>query len=122
MEQERRIRLMLRQIVDAQMQAEKILAGDTQRETIETFARFCAELNDYIRKYAEREEVLATLAVIPEIQYRQLPGSFLQYFFIPNWVVAIRKSAVREQIRCVRETYARLELQLRGMNFDRRES
>lgn len=116
-EKEKRIRLMLRQLADAQVQAGNILAGDRHRATIETFARFCTELNHYIRTYADSDEIAAVLDDIPEIQYKRLPGSFWQHFFTPLWVTSIRRSTVLEQVRRVREGYSRLESRLRGMNF-----
>ncbi len=114
-EREKRIRLMLRQLTDAQVQAGNILAGDRHRAAIETFARFCTELNLYIRTHADREEIIVVLDEIPEIQYKRLRNHIWQYLLIPNWLGGSQKSIVLDQIRRVREGYSRLESRLRGM-------
>ncbi len=117
-EKEKKLRLMLRQVKDAQVQAGNILAGNNSRANIETFARFCTELNDYIRKYEDRKEVADVLNEMPEIQYKLLQNSLWGYLFSPWWLTASRKKIVTDQIRRVREKYAMLELRLRGITVD----
>ena len=117
-EKEKKLRLMLRQVKDAQVQAGNILAGNNSRANIETFARFCTELNDYIRKYEDREEVACVLNEMPEIQYKLVQNSLWGYLFSPWWLTASRKKIVTDQIRLVREKYAKLELRLRGITVD----
>jgi hypothetical protein len=128
-EKEKKLRLMLRQVADVQMQAEKILAGDKLRANVETFARSCSELNDYIRKHEDRKEVIETLDEIPEINYRKFLD-YRAYFWvmillsgIATWwiwvVMASRRNAVLNQIRAAKEKYAALEWQLKGINFNK---
>lgn len=123
-EKEKKIRLMLRQVADAQVQAEKILKGDDSPADIETFARFSAELNEYIRKYAGSAEVVTILDEVPKIQYKKMKEGLLYFFmtaFVSSAVTAaagaVSKKTVLDQVRRVREKYAVLELRLRAINF-----
>jgi hypothetical protein len=117
-EKEKKIRIMIRQVADAQILAKKIIAGDRNRASVESFARFCTDLNAYIRVNDEREKVLEIINEIPEIQYTLWPNGFWQYLYIPYWVLASQRAIVMAQIRQVREKYERLEPRLRGMNSD----
>ena len=117
-EKEKKLRLMLRQVADTQVQAGKILAGDNQPETIRTFAQSCNELNRYIRMHEEREEVIEVLDEIPEISYERIQRNFWTMVVNPGWLNTARKSAVLEQIREVHGKYQTLELRLRGITVD----
>lgn len=117
-DKEKRKRLMLRQLTDVQMQAEKMLATRPHWPEIESFARSCAELNEYIRQHAGREDVVAAVDDVPAVEYTRLRGNLLQYMFIPGWLQFAQKRVVMDQIRRAREKYAIVELRLRGMTFD----
>ncbi len=117
-EKEKKLRLMLRQVADTQVQAGKILAGDNQPETIRTFAQSCNELNRYIRMHEEREEVIEVLDEIPEISYERIQRNFWTMVVNPGWLNTARKSAVLEQIREAHRKYHTLELRLRGITVD----
>jgi phosphoribosylglycinamide formyltransferase-1 len=117
-EKEKKLRLILRQVADVQLQAKNILNGNKHRATIESFARFCTELNAYIRINDEREDVIKVMNEMPEIQYTLWPNSMWAYFVTPFWIIESRKSVVSSQIKRVLEKYEILESRLRGMNSD----
>lgn len=71
MDQDKAIRLLLRQLKDIQAQADKILTGENSNETIETFAKYSIELKDYISKNIESPVIKSYLKELPEINYNR---------------------------------------------------
>jgi hypothetical protein len=128
-EKDKKLRLMLRQVADVQVQAGKILDGDKLRANVETLARSCSELNDYIREHEERKDVIETLNEIPEINYKRFFDFRIYYWAVilltgtlTWWIWLIlyrRRQVVLNQIRMAKEKYAALEWKLKGINFNK---
>jgi hypothetical protein len=120
MEQEKALRLLLRQLKDIQAQADKILTGEKSNETIETFARYSTELKSYVKKNVESEEIKSFSAVLPEINYSRAEIKLWQYLILPSWWITLykdyqAKNKTIEEINLVRGKYATLELLVKGL-------
>lgn len=109
---------MLRQLADAQVQAENLMNGHITRDSAESFARFCSDLNTYIRTHVGKEDIVALIDELPEIGYKRLRKHLWQYLFIPDWLAGSQKRVVSSHIRLTREKYATLELLLRAVMRD----
>jgi hypothetical protein len=121
MEQDKTLRLLLRQLKDIQVQADKILAGENSNEVIETFAKYSVELKGYISKNVESQEIKSYLTDLPEINYTRAKIKLWQYLILPSWWVTLyndyqAKNRTIEEITLVKGKYATLELLVRGLS------
>ena len=120
MEQNKALKLLLRQLKDIQAQADKIVSGESSNETIETFAKYSSELKSYISKNVQSEEVKSYLNELPEINYSRTQIKLWQYLILPSWWISlykdyqVKKETISE-INSVRGKYATLELLIRGL-------
>jgi hypothetical protein len=119
MEQEKSLRLLLRQLKDIQSQADKILTGENSNEAIETFARYSTELKEYINKNVASPEIKSYLKELPEINYSRTEIKLWQYLVLPSWWISLykdyhEKNKTIEEISTVRGKYATLELLVKG--------
>lgn len=119
---EKNSRLLLRQLKDVQVQAERILAGDNSGAAIESFGRYCRELNRYIEEHVQEEGTRALLHEIPPIKYRRMEIAFWQYLVLPYWWIVIyhdylARNRVLAAIRMAKEKYTHLEFRIRGAEF-----
>lgn len=120
MEQDKAIRLLLRQLKDIQAQADKILSGENSSETIETFARYSTELKAYISKNVDSPEIKSYLSELPEINYARTEIKLWQYLILPSWWISAYKDYQAKnktigEINVVKGKYATLELLVRGL-------
>ncbi|MEO7990209.1 MAG: hypothetical protein ABI663_11750 [Chryseolinea sp.] len=119
MEQEKSLRLLLRQLKDIQSQADKILTGENSNEAIETFAKYSTELKDYINKNVVSPEIKSYLKELPEINYSRTEIKLWQYLVLPSWWISLykdyhEKNKTIAEISTVRGKYATLELLVKG--------
>ena len=115
MEQEKVVKLLLRQLKDIQIQADKILSGNNSSETIESFARYSTDLKEYIAKNVENKEVISYLAEIPNVNYSRNKFKPWLYLILPAWLYLYYKDIIAknrsiEEISIVKGKYACLEL------------
>lgn len=120
MDQDKAIRLLLRQLKDIQAQADKILTGENSDETIETFAKYSVELKDYISTNIESPTIKSYLKELPEINYNRTKVKLWQYLILPMWWIALyndyqAKNETVEDIQSVRGKYATLEMLVKGL-------
>ena len=120
MEQDKALRLLLRQLRDIQAQADKILTGENSNETIETFARYSGELKGYISKNIASPEVKSYLNELPDINYSRAQIKLWQYLILPSWWISAykdyqAKNRTIEEINLVKGKCANLELLVRGL-------
>lgn len=120
MDQDKSLRLLLRQLKDIQVQADKIITGDDSDDTIETFARYSGELKKYISKNVESPEIKSYLAQLPIIDYKKAGIQFWQYLMLISWWVALyanyqAKRKTIEDIGIAKSKYATLELIVKGL-------
>ena len=121
MEQEKALRLLLRQLKDIQAQADKILTGENSNEAIETFARYSIELKDYILKNVEAQEIKTYLTDLPAINYKRSEVKLWQYLILPSWWITLykdyqAKNRTIAEIGSVKGKYATLELLVKGLS------
>jgi hypothetical protein len=115
MEQEKVIRLLLRQLTDIQAQADKILSGSKSDESVEGFSRYSGDLKEYVAKNVKNERINSFVAEIPDVNYSRNQVKFWQYLVLPAWCFVLYENIVAknrtvEEISTVRGKYARLEL------------
>ncbi len=120
MEQEKSLRLLLRQLKDIQSQADKILTGENSNEVIETFAKYSTELKDYINKNVASPEIKSYLKELPEINYSRTEIKLWQYLVLPSWWISLykdyhAKNETIKEIHHVKGKYATLELLVKGL-------
>jgi hypothetical protein len=120
MEQDKALRLLLRQLKDIQSQADKILTGENSNEAIETFAKYSSELKSYISKNVQLEEIKSFLTQLPEINYSRTQIKLWQYLILPSWWISLykdyqAKNETITEINSARGKYATLELLIRGL-------
>ncbi|HYF69505.1 MAG TPA: hypothetical protein VD884_15275 [Ohtaekwangia sp.] len=120
MEQDKALRLLLRQLKDVQAQADRILKGESSSESIETFARYSIELKSYISTHVNSQEITSYLAELPEINYTRTDIKLWQYLILPSWWITLykdyhAKNRTIEEINSVRGKYATLELLVKGL-------
>jgi hypothetical protein len=120
MEQEKALRLLLRQIKDIQAQADRILTGENSSETLESFAKYSVELKDYIVKNVNSDEVKVYLAELPDLHYSRIEIQLWQYLIFPTWWISLYKdyearNRTIEEIKTVRGKYSSLELIVKGL-------
>lgn len=120
MDQDKALRLLIRQLKDIQAQAEKITQGENSKETIEAFSRYSVELKEYIAKNIQSQPIVDYLIELPEIEYQRNDIQFWQYIIMPMWWIAEyrdlknREYAI-EQIQATRGRYATLEIMVKGL-------
>ena len=120
MDQDKAIRLLIRQLKDIQAQAEKNCTGESSQETVEAFSRYSVELKEYISKNIQSEPIINYLVELPEIEYQRNDIQFWQYIIMPMWWIAAyrdiknREYAI-EQIQATRGRYATLEIMVKGL-------
>jgi len=120
MDQEKGLRLLLRQIKDIQAQADKVIGGENSDEAIESFARYSMELKDYISKNVDSNEVKAYLTELPEINYTRTQIKLWQYLLFPAWWIELYKDYLErnktvQEISIVRGKYSTLEILVKGL-------
>ena len=120
MEQDKTLRLLLRQLKDIQVQADKIVTGENSNEAIETFSRYSSELKTYIAKNVESPEIKSYLTDLPEINYKRSEIKLWQYLIMPSWWITLykdyqAKNRTIEEINEVKGKYATLELLVKGL-------
>jgi hypothetical protein len=121
MEQEKALRLLLRQLKDIKSQADNILTGENSSEKMETFARYFNELKDFIEKNIESQEVQSYLVELPEVNYSRTQIHLWQYLIFPVWWIGLyrdyqAKNKTMEEINHVRGKCATLELLIKGLS------
>ena len=109
MDQDKAIRLLLRQLKDIQAQADRILTGENSDETIETFAKYSVEFKDYISTNIESPTIKSYLKELPEINYNRTKVKLWQYLILPMWWIALyndyqAKNETVEDIQSVKES------------------
>jgi hypothetical protein len=120
MDQDKALRLLLRQLKDVQAQADKILTGEDSHETIETFAKYSIELKEYISKNVASFEIKSYLTELPVIKYQRTGIKFWQYMMLVSWWIAIymdyqAKNRAIEEIGTAKGKYATLEVLVRAL-------
>jgi len=120
MEQDKALKLLLRQIRDIQSQADKILTGENSNESIETFARYSAELKNYIASTIASHEIKSYAMDLPEINYSRSAIKLWQYLILPSWWITLykdyqAKNRTIEEIKMVRGKYSSMELLIKGL-------
>jgi hypothetical protein len=120
MDQDKEIRLILRQLKDIQAQADKILAGENSNEVIETFSKYSIELKDYMLNKIDSPEIKSYLKEIPEINYSRTKVKLWQYLILPMWWIALyndyqAKNEALEDVQMVKGKYATLEMLVKGL-------
>jgi hypothetical protein len=120
MEQDKALRLLLRQLKDIQAQAEKILTGENSNEAIESFAKYSSELKSYIFKNVDSQQIRSYLSELPEINYSRTEIKLWQYLILPSWWISMyndyqAKNKTIEEINLVKGKYATLELLVKGL-------
>jgi hypothetical protein len=121
MEQDKALRLLLRQLKDIQAQADKILTGENSNDAIETFAKYSIELKEYISKNVEAPEIKSYLSDLPEVNYKRAEVKLWQYLILPSWWIAIykdyqAKNRAIQEVGSVKGKYATLELLVKGLS------
>jgi hypothetical protein len=119
MEQDKALRLLLRQLKDIQAQAEKIQSGENSSEALENFGRYSSELKEYISKNIDSPEIKVYLKELPEINYARTQIKLWQYIILASWWFSLYKeyharNKTIEEIGHVKGKYATLELLVRG--------
>jgi len=112
--EEKVIRLLIRQLVDIQMQAEKIMSGDNSGAAIENFARYSSDLKDYIERNVKDEEVRNFVENIQDLNYSKVHFQLWEFLILPLfWTMWVKDYLVRrqltQQVRELRGSYASLE-------------
>lgn len=122
MEQDKALRLLIRQIRDIQAQADKIISGENSPEAIEAFAKYSLELKTYIYEKIESSEIKTFVYDLPDINYERAqlkPWQYLLIIIMPAWWIALYKDYVSknkatEEIVSARGKFATLELLVKG--------
>lgn len=114
------IRLLIRQIKDIQSQANRIVAGESSDEAIESFVKYSNELKNYIQAKIKNEQILSYINELPEIEIEKTKLKLWQYFVLPSWWISLykeyqQKNEIIEEINFVKGKYATLELLLKGL-------
>jgi len=117
-EQERALRLLMRQIKDIQSQADNILSGNKSNEKIECFERYSIELKEYVAKKVSNERIKSFIAEIPNVNYSRTKVKLWQYLVLPAWWYLLYKDYLArdrtlDEINSIRGKYAHLELLVR---------
>src|SRR6187551_1408876 len=89
MEEEKAIRLLLRQLKDIQAQAEKVMGGENSNADLENFARYSSELKNYISKNVSSAEIRSYVNDLPEINYSRSEIKLWQYIILPSWWITL---------------------------------
>lgn len=120
MEEEKSLRLLIRQIKDVQAQADKVLRGENSPEAIESFSRYSVELKNFIEDNVRSSEIRSYISDMPTVEYYRADVQFWQYLVLPAWCAHLyydyqaRKKAM-EEIGIVRGMYGTLEVMVRGL-------
>jgi hypothetical protein len=119
MDEDKALRLLLRQLKDIQAQADKITTGDNSDESIENFARYSTELKEYISKNVQSDEIRMYVVDLPEINYSRKDIAWWQYLILPGaWVSFYKeyhlKNKTIDEINHAKSKYATLELLVRS--------
>jgi hypothetical protein len=119
MEEEKAIRLLLRQLKDIQAQAEKVTTGEDSDTDIENFSRYSSELKEYISKNVSSAEIRSYLNDLPEINYTRSDIKLWHYFIFPMALIEFyqeyhERNRVIQEINHAKSKYATLELLVRG--------
>lgn len=109
-------KLLLRQLRDIQVQADKIVRGEHSSEAIENFARYSNELRGYILAKTDDAALCAQAEDLPVIRYERMNIRLWQLLVLPLGLLFfykdyVRKTALVNEIGRAREQYARLERQ-----------
>lgn len=114
-------KLLLRQVKDIQAQADKIVQGENSADAMETFARYSAELKNYISVNIQSAEIKAFLTELSDVNYSRMKIRLWQYLLLPYWWIGLYKdyqarNKTVEEINTLRGKYATLELLIRALN------
>ena len=120
MEQERILRLVVRQLQDIHSQADKILSGDKSNEALELFGRYSIDLKEYIAKNINNEKIISYLTEIPDVKYSRSKVRLWEYLILPSWWIIIYKDYIRrnktlKEVNIARGKYAHLELLMKSV-------
>jgi hypothetical protein len=120
MDEEKALRLLIRQIKDVQAQADKVLGGENSPEAIESFSRYSVELKNFIEDNVASLEIRAYASELPTVEYYRVDVPFWQYLFLPAWCAHLyydyqARNKAMEEIGIVRGMYATLEIMVRGL-------
>ena len=119
MEHDKSLRLLLRQLKDIQVQAEKIMRGEDSNESIESFAKYSAEFKAYIQKNVDSAEIRRYADDLPQINYQRTQIKLWQYVILPSWWISLykdyhAKNIVIQEIIQATGKYGTLELLVQG--------
>jgi len=120
MEQEKVLKIVLRQIKEIQYQADRIFSGDKSSETIKTFSQSSIDLKEYIAQNINDERIRSYLAEIPDVNYSRITVKGWHYAFWPSWFIVLYKNYMAmnksmEEISIARGKYAHMELFVREL-------
>jgi hypothetical protein len=119
-----KLRLLIRQVRDIQVQADKIIrGGENSPENIESFSRYSGELKQYIFQHVNAPEIQDLATQLTEIEYDRVEFHLWQIVlmpFMPIWWLSIyrdhqAKAKATQEIGELRGKYATLELLLKGL-------
>ena len=117
-------RNILRQIVDVQVQADRLIKRKATLNEIEDFAKYSFELRTYLMENIENDFILKQINEIPILNLEKenkVPEGFLYslLLFFGGWLSAYaleqkKKSEALEVIRDIRAKYASTEFMLKN--------
>lgn len=118
MKQNDQAALLIRQINDLCVQAERLTRGRPSSEELENFARFSEELKEYILSNVEQDDVRILVAEIPVIKYSRMEIKLWYYLIWAVWIVQFAKDYVARnrtlaEVAEVRNKYTKLEFIIR---------
>ncbi len=120
MDQNKTISLLIRQLKDIQLLADKIVGGGASNAGIEAFSRYSDELVRYIKEKIEAPEIVQFTLNIPVVNYERTEIKLWQFLLLPIWWLILykdyqaRNRAIQE-IRSSRGKFATLELMLQNL-------
>ena len=115
MEQDKYMKLLLRQVKDIQVQADKIVGGDNSAQSIENFARYSNELKAFILSKINNEGLRNCTKDLAEIKYSKIQFRLWQILVLPLWFVYlykdyIKKGEIIRKINMSKSKYATIEM------------
>lgn len=114
---------ILRQVIDLQRQADRIIAGDDDVEMIISFAKFAQELKYQIEQNIQNVDVRSLLVEIPHINYADFEYKWWHDFVFPfRWKLFYKKIIAKrdaaDKITLIRSKFASIEFLLREKCVD----
>ena len=111
---------VLRQIKDIQHQANKLSKGATNTVEIENFAKYSAEIKEYLQLHVTEPEILKYVNQIPEVAENKvtvqkgllailIPNIFLHWYYEKSYI-----DEAKNQIAIFQAKYASIEFLLKN--------